>query len=146
MTLTDSNGLEAEHVFILGLNAGNLPGPRSWSELAPQSHRESGDASSTLAARGPGRVSSSRHRAHLEVKKLHNGKFWNGLAEQLPTYLRSDEVTDGWLLVIQYRTGKPAEERIRQLPKKIAAVSESRTCNLRHAIVDARRPKPASKL
>lgn len=87
-----------------------------------------------------------RHRAHLEVKKLHNGKFWNGLAEQLPTYLRSDEVTDGWLLVLQYRTGKAAESRIRQLPQKIAAVSESRKCNLRHAIVDARQPKSASKL
>jgi len=30
------------------------------------------------------------HRAHLEVKKLHNGKFWNGLDLQLPAYMSSD--------------------------------------------------------
>jgi hypothetical protein len=36
------------------------------------------------------------HRAHLEIKKLHNGKFWNGLEKQLPSYMKSDEVSDGW--------------------------------------------------
>jgi hypothetical protein len=87
-----------------------------------------------------------RHRAHLEVKKLHNGRFWNGLSEQLPTYLRSDEVTDGWLLVVQYRSGKSAAQRIKELPNKIAEVSANRGCNLRYKIVDARPAKSASKL
>jgi hypothetical protein len=46
--------------------------------------------------------SGYEHRAHLEIKKEHNGKFWNGFEQQLPTYMRSDEVSDGWFLAVRY--------------------------------------------
>lgn len=85
-------------------------------------------------------------RAHLEVKKLHNGKFWNGLSEQLPSYLTSDEVRDGWFLAIRYRDGKLATDRIRQLPAKVRIVGAKRGLNLRYALIDGRPKASASKL
>lgn len=86
------------------------------------------------------------HRAHLEIKKLHNGKFWNGLSEQLPSYMKSDEVQDGWFLAIQYRNGKSADKRIKQLPGKVRAIGQLQNLNLRYALVDGRPKLSASKL
>lgn len=85
-------------------------------------------------------------RAHLEVKKLHNGKFWNGLQDQLPSYMTSDTVTDGWFLAIQYRNGKSATQRIQALPREVAALNEIKNFNLRYALVDARPKVSASNL
>jgi hypothetical protein len=86
------------------------------------------------------------HRAHLEIKKLHNGKFWNGLELQLPSYMRSDGVTDGWFLAIRYREGRAAEKRARELPKRVIATAKAESLNLMFALVDARRPLSASNL
>jgi hypothetical protein len=85
-------------------------------------------------------------RAHLEVKKLHNGKFWNGLSEQLPSYLKSDEVRDGWFLAIRYRDGKSATDRIKELPGKVRTVGAMKGLNLRYALIDGRPKASASKL
>ncbi len=85
-------------------------------------------------------------RAHLEVKKLHNGKFWNGFELQLPSYMKSDEVSDGWFLAVQYRSGKAADARIMAIPKRVAKIAESKGINLRQETVDARPKKSASKL
>lgn len=86
------------------------------------------------------------HRSHLEIKKLHNGKFWNGLEMQLPSYMKSDGVTDGWFLAIRYRDGRAAEKRARELPKRVRATATTESLNLRFQIVDARRPLSASNL
>lgn len=86
------------------------------------------------------------HRAHLEVKKLHNGKFWNGLDKQLPKYMESDEVENGWFLAIRYREGKKWDDRARELPKRVKAASKKHGRTLKSALVDARPKKPASKL
>jgi hypothetical protein len=85
-------------------------------------------------------------RAHLEIKKLHNGKFWNGLEEQLPSYMHSDAVRDGWLLALRYRNNRTSKERVEQLPQRVTGVSASKNLNIRFAVVDARRPLSASKL
>jgi hypothetical protein len=45
-------------------------------------------------------------RAHLEVKKLHNTRFWDGLAAQLPSYLSSDDVRDAWFVAVRFRSSK----------------------------------------
>jgi hypothetical protein len=84
-------------------------------------------------------------RAHLEVKKLHNGKFWHGIEEQLPSYLASDEVKDGWFLVVRYRDGKTHDERAASLPRKIQEVAQKHSKELRYAAVDAREKPSASK-
>jgi len=40
--------------------------------------------------RASGVATVNARRALLEVKKLHNGKFWDGLEAQLPSYSKSD--------------------------------------------------------
>jgi hypothetical protein len=85
-------------------------------------------------------------RAHLEVKKLHNGRFWNGLEEQLPSYMKSDEVRDGWFLAVRYKDGDAADKRVREIAPRIEAVAKQRDVNLRYAVVDARPKESASKL
>ncbi len=85
-------------------------------------------------------------RAHLEIKKLHNGKFWNGLEFQLPSYMKSDEVTDGWLLAVQYNDSKTSQERARELPSRISRVSEKESINLSYQLVDSRPKVSASRL
>ena len=63
--------------------------------------------------RGPVDFKFSKGRkfvANLEVKKLHNGSFWNGLNKQLVEYMEADETKDGWLLAIQLRSGGVSEK------------------------------------
>ncbi len=99
--------------------------------------------------RGPVDFKSSRgyaQRAHLEVKKLHNGKFWNGLSEQLPSYLLSDDLNDGWLLAIRYRDRGVSESRMAELPERVREVSDGKGLRLRSGVVDARPKRSASKL
>lgn len=85
-------------------------------------------------------------RAHLEVKKLHNGKFWNGLDRQLPTYMASDEVEKGWFLAVRYRGGKKWDARERELPGRVRVAASKHSRDLRGVLVDARPQRSASKL
>ena len=85
-------------------------------------------------------------RALLEIKKLHNGKFWNGLNLQLPSYLHSDRCQDGWFLSIQYRDRGTSEARLRRLPGEVRQVADETGKNLRFRNVDARRKPSASEL
>jgi len=86
------------------------------------------------------------NRVHLEVKKLHNGKFWNGLDLQLPAYMASDEVDKGRFLAIRYRDGKKWDDRAARLPRRVKEASKSHGRTLRAHLVDARLQKSASKL
>lgn len=85
-------------------------------------------------------------RAHLEVKKLHNGAFWNGLERQLPSYMKSDEVKNGYFLAIRYNDTTTTIQRERALPSRVNALAESRKIDLSFQVVDGRRQKSASKL
>lgn len=91
---------------------------------------------------------SSRTSARLliEVKKLHNGKFWNGLRYQLPSYLKSDNAEKGWFIALQYRSNKAAVDRLRSLPAEVSLVSQAVGKQIRFASVDARRPLSASNV
>ncbi len=86
------------------------------------------------------------HRAHLEIKKLHNGKFWNGLVAQLPSYMKSDEVSDGWFVAVLYRSSKSAQNRIQELDRRVAKVATAKNLNLRYRVIDARPKDSASTL
>jgi hypothetical protein len=77
-------------------------------------------------------------RAHLEVKKLHNGNFWNGLEAQLPSYMKSDEVSDGWFLAVQYKDNETSQNRAKE--------GQKRQIDLKYDLVDARPKQSASKL
>jgi|SRR5436190_13408895 len=61
-------------------------------------------------------------------------------------YLRSDEVVDGWLVVVRYREGKTADKRVNELGGRVAALGQKKGLNLRYRKVDARPKKSASKL
>lgn len=87
-----------------------------------------------------------QNRAHLEVKKIHNGKFWNGLSEQLPAYMRGDQVNLGWFLAVRYRSSKTDEAREREVPRRVQAVAEAKQLELYSMIIDARPAVSASKL
>lgn len=85
-------------------------------------------------------------RAHLELKKLHNGKFWNGLETQLPSYMKSDDVSIGWFLALQYNDTKTSKKRAKELPAKVKAAGQDNGIDLKYGLVDARSKPSASKL
>jgi hypothetical protein len=88
-------------------------------------------------------------RALLEVKKLHNGKFWHGLEQQLVSYLKSDRCDVGRFVAVQYRTHGPKTEvgrRRLRLATATATLASKLGLNLASAVVDGRRPKSASKI
>jgi hypothetical protein len=82
----------------------------------------------------------------VEAKKLHNGDFWNGLDNQLPSYLMSDQTTDGWLLAIRYRTGGISDKRAAELPRRVRTVSQREGLAISFTTIDARPKVSASKI
>lgn len=87
-----------------------------------------------------------QRRAHLEIKKVHSGQFWHGLEEQLPSYMVSDEVDDGWFMAVRYRDTKGQKQRVLELPNVVSAAASKHHKNLRYALVDARRKPSASNI
>jgi hypothetical protein len=87
-----------------------------------------------------------RRRAHLEIKKLHSGKFWTGLEEQLPSYLLSDDCDDGWYLAIRYRPKGTSIQWNRKLARVVRATAEATGKNLRLRMVNGMRKESASKI
>jgi hypothetical protein len=85
-------------------------------------------------------------RALLEVKKLHNGRFWDGLETQLPTYCNADSCGRGWLLAIQYRPEGISEKRGLELPARVAQLRRELGMALWYSLVDATPKKSASKI
>jgi hypothetical protein len=90
--------------------------------------------------------SGTSARLLIEVKKLHNGKFWNGLRLQLPSYLKSDGAEEGWFIAVQYRSNSGAVNRLKSLRTAVAAVARETGMALHYSAVDARRPLSASKI
>lgn len=85
-------------------------------------------------------------RLLIEVKKLHNGDFWNGLDAQLPSYLTSDQTSDGWLLAIRYRTGGISDKRVTELPRRVRAVNQRAGMTIGYTTIDARPKSSASRI
>jgi ribosomal protein S27AE len=90
--------------------------------------------------------SGTSARLLIEVKKLHNGKFWNGLQHQLPSYLKSDDAHEGWFISVQYRSNRGAADRLKSLPDEVSILSQKIGKRIHHSAVDARRPLSASKI
>ncbi|MDE0136527.1 MAG: hypothetical protein OXM54_17030 [Acidimicrobiaceae bacterium] len=85
-------------------------------------------------------------RVLIEVKKLHAGRFWNGIEQQLPTYMASDETDEAWLLAVRYRTKGASIDRLRKLPRVVKRVNESLEISISSMTVDARRKLSASEI
>jgi hypothetical protein len=91
-------------------------------------------------------AAGTRHRLLIEVKKAHNGRFWNGLTDQLPSYLTSDDCHDGWFLAIRYRNNKASRARMRALPDVVARCAKETGKAIRYTAIDGRPKDSASKL
>jgi hypothetical protein len=85
-------------------------------------------------------------RILLEVKKLTSGHFWDGLEEQLPSYMKSDACRNGWLLAMKLRDSGVSEVRARELPGEVRRVAKEKKLDLRYKLVDARPKASASTL
>lgn len=90
--------------------------------------------------------SGTSKRLLIEIKKAHNGKFWNGLDSQLPSYLVSDQAMEGWFVPIRYRNNKASEQRMKELPGRVKKAATATGKNLRYLNADGRRPPSASKI
>jgi hypothetical protein len=82
----------------------------------------------------------------IEIKKAHNGKFWNGLDHQLPSYMHSDRCDDGWFVAIQYRSTKGSLLRMRELPARVRSAAQREGKRIDYTAIDARRPVSASNI
>lgn len=90
--------------------------------------------------------SGFQQRALLEIKKLHNGKFWNGLSQQLPSYLRSENCEHGWFVVIRYREGGVTKNWKTEAPELVNKIAREQGLQLSTIEVDGRSKPSASKL
>lgn len=90
--------------------------------------------------------SGTSARVLIEMKKEHNGKFWNGLEGQLPSYLVSDASEHGWFIALRYRSNKPSDERLRRLPAAVQETAVKTNKTLKFAVIDTRPPPSASNI
>lgn len=90
--------------------------------------------------------SGSSVRMVIEIKKAHNGKFWNGLDHQLPSYMHSDRCDDGWFVAIRYRSTKGSLLRMRELPARVRSAAQREGKRIDYTAIDARRPASASNI
>lgn len=88
--------------------------------------------------------SGSKIRLLIEVKKAHNGTFWNGVKAQLPSYLKSDDCNEGWFVAIRYRSNKASQTRMNELPAVVRTCARSTGKNLRYLAIDGRHKESAS--
>ncbi len=86
-----------------------------------------------------------QRRALLEIKKLHNGKFWHGLSQQLPSYLGSDDCKLGWFIAIKYRDGGVSKDWEKRVSNVVATAALVHGCRLITANVDGRPKRSASR-
>lgn len=86
-----------------------------------------------------------RLRTLLEVKLAKNTRFWHGLEEQLPKYLESEDIDEGYFLVVMYSDRDV--ERVSKIEERVREASVATGLQLNYVLVDARsNPPSASKL
>jgi len=91
------------------------------------------------------KVSSGyRRRALMELKLARNTKFWSGLHEQLPAYLKAEGIDFGYFVVVCFSEKDLA--RLDVIQEALQSVQATTGYTIRIVIVDARPPRSASKL
>jgi hypothetical protein len=98
--------------------------------------------------RGPVDFKASRgfqYRALLELKLAKNTKFWRGLRKQLPAYMKAEQVTSGYFIVVLF--SDEDEKRVSGIRRAVRDVNTTSDGSIQAVVVDARRGKiSASKL
>lgn len=91
-------------------------------------------------------TASASNRALMEIKKMQNGEFWNGLEAQLISYMTSDECDHGWFLAVRFADTPMQRARTTDLPGRTRALRESTGFRVNSDWIDARWKKSASNL
>lgn len=82
----------------------------------------------------------------LEIKKMRNGKFWNGLQDQLTSYMESAECNNGWFLAVRFANTLTETARTQALPQAVSDLRAETGLNIHFTLVDARPKQSASTL
>lgn len=85
-------------------------------------------------------------RMLLEFKKAENGKFWNGLDHQLPSYLASDDCPEGWFVALRYSETRAAAKKFNELPERVRRTAIDTDRSIQFFAIDARRKASASTI
>jgi hypothetical protein len=89
---------------------------------------------------------SYKVRLLLEIKKMSNTNFWEGLESQLISYMRSDECENGWFLAVRFGDSKPQQDRTARLQARTDVARRTTKFNVHSEWVDARPKRSASEL
>ena len=89
---------------------------------------------------------SNGYQNRVEIKKMDNSRFWRGLSEQLPSYMRSDRVNDGWFLAVLFKDSESTRRKILEFENRVCEASRQTGLNLNFEVIDARPKQSASKL
>lgn len=83
-------------------------------------------------------------RVLLELKLAKNTKFWNGLTRQLPKYLESEGVENGFFIVVVYSENDLP--RVKEIQARVEEVKKTTGKRIIAKIVDAGRDHPSASL
>lgn len=84
-------------------------------------------------------------RLVLEMKKDTSGAFWNGLDNQLATYMKGDNSAEGWFIAIRFSETKAGSDKIDALPRRVREASARCGAHVGYFVIDARKKDSASK-
>lgn len=86
-----------------------------------------------------------KFRALLELKKANNGKFWNGLYKQLPKYQQSEDIKNGYFVVVVFTENDL--KKINDIHEHVKLVNKELPFTIKTIVIDGRKnPESASKL
>lgn len=85
-------------------------------------------------------------RVLLEIKKMSNSNYWDGLESQLTTYLLADQTKCGWYLPVRFGDTPNEVTRQSELSARVKDVRQKTGFDIRAVAIDARRPASASKV
>jgi hypothetical protein len=87
-----------------------------------------------------------RLRGLLEVKHISNSKFFHGVSEQLPVYLRAEQIQYGIFLCVGYSDRDFDEDRLERVQEHCRVLEASQGLRVTPIFVDARPKPPGSRV
>jgi hypothetical protein len=81
----------------------------------------------------------------VELKFAKSTSYSDNLAEQTPTYMKAEDITCGFIVVVQHADEHCASEFIDRSTKVVEKVAKEACRNCQIAFIDVRRKPTASK-
>ena len=85
-----------------------------------------------------------RKRALVEIKLIHNSKFFQGASKQLPQYLATEQIDYGVYLCVGHFDADFRPERLEKVQETADAIATAKGIDIRVVIVDARKANKTS--